>query len=82
MDLDNKKLTLNGVGLVNDSIFKNINALRNIQPNKFEFKSIVPTNFKKLERYSHSHDNYKSNLQNFYSAKEINIFAADEEERW
>ena len=77
LDLDNKKLTLNGVGLVNDSIFKNINALRNIQPNKFEFKSIVPTNFKKLERYSHSHDNYKSNLQNFYSAKEIKEISED-----
>ena len=77
LDLDNKKLTLNGVGLVNDSIFKNINALRNIQPNKFEFKSIVPTNFKKLERYSHSHDNYKSNLENFYSAKEIKEISED-----
>ena len=77
LDLDNKKLTLNGVGLVNDSIFKNINALRNIQPNKFEFKSIVPTNFKKLERYSHSHDNYKSNLENFYSVKEIKEISED-----
>tara|TARA_B100001057_G_scaffold497120_1_gene600411 strand:- start:3669 stop:6038 length:2370 start_codon:yes stop_codon:yes gene_type:complete len=77
LDLDNKKLTLNGVGLVNDSIFKNINALRNIQPNKFEFKSIVPTNFKKLERYSHNHDNYKSNLENFYSAKEIKEISED-----
>ncbi len=77
LDLDNKKLTLNGVGLVNDSIFKNINTLRNIQPNKFEFKSIVPTNFKKLERYSHSHDNYKSNLENFYSAKEIKEISED-----
>ena len=77
LDLDNKKLTLNGVGLVNDSIFKNINALKNIKPSKFEFKSIVPTNFKKLERYSHSHDNYKSNLENFYSAKEIKEISED-----
>ena len=77
LDLDNKKLTLNGVGLVNDSIFKNINALRNIQPSKFEFASIVPINFKKLERYSHSHNNYKSNLENFYSAKEIKEISED-----
>ena len=77
LDLDNKKLTLNGVGFINDSIFEKINALKNNQPNKFEFKSIIPTNFKKLERYTHNHNNYKSNLKNFYSLKEIKEISED-----
>ena len=65
IDIKNNKLTINGVGIIKDSLFRKINTLGGIKSSKFNFKSVVPLNFKKIERFSHNHFDYISNLKNF-----------------
>ncbi len=77
IDIKNNKLTLNGVGIIKDSLFRKINTLVGIKSSKFNFKSIVPLNFKKIERFSHSHYDYLSNLKNFVSVDEFKKISND-----
>ena len=77
IDIKNNKLTVNGVGVVKDSLFSKINTLRGIKTSKFNFKSVVPLNFKKIERFSHNHFEYISNLKNFVSIDEFKKISND-----
>ncbi len=77
IDIKNNKLTVNGVAIVKDSLFNKINTLRGIKTSKFNFKSVVPLNFKKIERFSHNHFKYISNLKNFVSVDEFQKISND-----
>tara|TARA_B100000925_G_scaffold288744_1_gene270332 strand:- start:772 stop:3147 length:2376 start_codon:yes stop_codon:yes gene_type:complete len=77
IDIKNNKLTVNGVAVIKDSLFSKINTLRGIKTSKFNFKSVVPLNFKKIERFSHNHFEYISNLKNFVSVDEFKKISND-----
>lgn len=77
IDIKNNKLTINGVGIIKDSLFRKINTLSGIKSSKFNFKSVVPLNFKKIERFSHNHFDYISNLKNFVSVDEFKKISND-----
>ena len=77
IDIKNNKLTINGVGIIKDSLFRKINTLGGIKSSKFNFKSVVPLNFKKIERFSHNHFDYISNLKNFVSVDEFKKISND-----
>ena len=77
IDIKNNKLTINGVGIIKDSLFRKINTLGRIKSSKFNFKSVVPLNFKKIERFSHNHFDYISNLKNFVSVDEFKKISND-----
>ena len=71
VEINNKSLTLNGVGIINDSIFKKINVLKNVESSKSKIIKIIPINFKSFNRTAYNHYEYISNIENQVSIKEL-----------
>ena len=71
IELNQHKLTLNGIGFQHDSIFKKINILKDINPNISNINKIIPSNFKQFKRIAYNHSKIISNLENKISINEL-----------
>ena len=71
IELNKKTLTINGVGIIQDSIFSKINIFKNIAPSKSNINKIVPINFKKFKRVSYEHSEFISVIKNEVSINEL-----------
>ena len=71
IELNQHKLTLNGIGFQHDSIFKKINILKDINPTTSNINKIIPANFKQFKRIAYNHSKIISNLENKISINEL-----------
>lgn len=71
IELNQNKLTLNGIGFQHDSIFKKINLLKDIKPSLSNINKIIPPNFKQFKRIAYNHSKLISNLENKISINEL-----------
>ena len=71
IELNQNKLTLNGIGFQHDSIFKKINILKDISPSLSNINKIIPSNFKQFKRIAYNHSKIISNLENKISINEL-----------
>ena len=77
VEINKNNLTLNGVGILQDSIFKKINILKNTTPTKSNINKIVPVNFKYFKRIAYDHDEYISKIENEISINELKTVISD-----
>ena len=77
VEINKNNLTLNGVGILQDSIFKKINILKNTTPSKSNINKIVPVNFKYFKRIAYDHDKYISKIENEISINELKTVISD-----
>ena len=71
IELNQNKITLNGIGFQRDSIFKKINVLKDINPSLSIINKIIPSNFKQFKRIAYNHSKIISNLENKISINEL-----------
>ena len=63
VEIKNDRLTLNGIGVLQDSIFKKINVFKNISPTVSNLNKIIPINFKNFQRTAYNHYDIITNLK-------------------
>lgn len=71
IELNQNKLTLNGIGFQQDSILKKINILKDVNPSLSIINKIIPSNFKQFKRIAYNHSKIISNLENKISINEL-----------
>tara|TARA_B110000259_G_C14031901_1_gene407126 strand:+ start:4285 stop:6669 length:2385 start_codon:yes stop_codon:yes gene_type:complete len=71
VEIKNDRLTLNGIGVLQDSIFKKINVFKNISPTVSNLNKIIPINFKNFQRTAYNHYDIITNLKEEISINEL-----------
>lgn len=77
IEINKNSLTLNGLGILNDSIFKKINLLKNIIPSESKIHKIVPNSFKFFERKAYEHYEFISSVESETSINELKKITED-----
>tara|TARA_B100001093_G_scaffold238302_1_gene228326 strand:- start:15520 stop:17898 length:2379 start_codon:yes stop_codon:yes gene_type:complete len=71
IEINKNSLILNGLGILQDSVFKKINILQNTTPTLSKINKIIPTNFKYFQRKAYDHYAFISSIESEISIDEI-----------
>ena len=77
IEINKNSLTLNGLGILQDSVFKKINLLKNTTPTSSKINKIIPTNFKYFQRKAYEHYAFISSIESEISIDELKKITND-----
>ena len=77
IEINKKSLILNGLGILQDSVFKKINLLKNTTPTLSKINKIIPTNFRYFQRKAYDHYAFISSIESEISIDEIKKITND-----